>query len=138
MYGAALSITEDLDLNVMTIRVVSFDEQARILEKVLSTRLDHCEGALDLFDALANRKSHTSSTRCSLQHYREPQFLAFFNSIFFARDQPLRAWYYPYSGLRGKFPCSMLDTERLDALGAWTYPHHASGRNAASKVCILR
>lgn len=137
MYGTALSIAENLDFNVMTIRVIALDKHSRVFEEVFSTRSDHGEGVHDLFDILADREPHTSTTGSGLQHHWESQSLAFVNGIFLVADQSLRAWYYRHSGLRGDISRSMLDTEGLDALGTWSHPDHARGPNGPSEICIL-
>jgi hypothetical protein len=138
MYRLTLPIAEDLDFNVMTRRVKSLDEDSRVLEKRLAPGLDHSETLANLFDFVTGDETHATATTRRLQHNREADALSFFGSRLFILDEPFSPRYDRNVGLLGQFSGSMLNPERLDALGRGPDPYDTSLACQSRKMCVLR
>ena len=80
--GITKPIAKHLYLNMMAIRVVSLDKHARILEKILSTRLDHSKRFLDIVRVVGDGETHSTSASRGFQHDWKSQLLTLLDSLF--------------------------------------------------------
>lgn len=65
MDGFSLTVAEHLYFDVMTGRVVAFNEDAGVLEQSLAARFDHTEAFLDFIGRVAGNETHASAaTSC--------------------------------------------------------------------------